>query len=43
MRRFVESNGMEVALSSPDELARFQLAELERWGRIIRTANILPE
>lgn len=43
VKRFVEQNGMEVALSSPEELGRFQQAELDRWGRIIKTANIQPE
>jgi len=43
VKRFVEQNGMEVALSSPEELGRFQQAELDHWGRIIKTANIQPE
>jgi hypothetical protein len=34
---------MEVALSSPDEMNRFQIAEYERWGRIIKAAGIQPE
>jgi len=43
VRRFVADNGMEVTPTSPEELARFQLAELERWGRIIKDAGIQPE
>jgi tripartite-type tricarboxylate transporter receptor subunit TctC len=43
VRRFVEQNGMEVALSTPEELSRFQQAEFDRWGRIIKAANIQPE
>ena len=43
LRQFAEQNGMEVHPTSPDELASFQLAELERWGKIIRDAGILPE
>jgi tripartite-type tricarboxylate transporter receptor subunit TctC len=43
VRQVVEQTGMEVALSSPEELARFQLAELDRWGRIIKTAGIQQE
>lgn len=43
VRKFVEQNGMEVALSSPEELGRYQQAEYERWGRIIKTANIRAE
>ncbi|WP_077000678.1 tripartite tricarboxylate transporter substrate binding protein [Variovorax sp. KK3] len=43
VRRFVADNGMEVTPTSPEELARFQVAELERWGRIIKDAGIQPE
>jgi len=43
VKRFVEQNGMEVALSTPEELASFQQAEFDRWGRIIKAANIQPE
>ena len=43
LRKFAQQNGMDVAVTSPDELASFQLAELERWGRIIRQAGIEPE
>ena len=43
LRQFAEQNGMEVAVTSSEELAQFQLAELDRWGRIIKTAGIEPE
>jgi tripartite-type tricarboxylate transporter receptor subunit TctC len=43
VQRFVAENGMEVTPTSADELARFQLAELDRWGRIIKDAGIQPE
>ena len=43
VKHFVAENGMEVKLSSPDELGKFQVAELERWGKIIKTAGIQPE
>ncbi|WP_454721371.1 MULTISPECIES: Bug family tripartite tricarboxylate transporter substrate binding protein [Cupriavidus] len=43
VHRVVEQTGMEAALSSPEELGRFQLAELSRWGQIIKTAGIQPE
>ncbi|WP_331251525.1 Bug family tripartite tricarboxylate transporter substrate binding protein [Cupriavidus necator] len=43
VRHYVAENGMEVKVSSPDELAKFQAAELERWGKIIKTAGIQPE
>ncbi len=43
LRNFAQQNGMDVAVTSPDELASFQLRELDRWGRIIRQAGIQPE
>ncbi len=43
LRQFAENNGMEVAATSPEELVRFQLAELERWGKTIKAAGIQPE
>ena len=43
VKRFVFQNGMEVFTSSPEELKQFQAAELERWGKIIRTAGIEAE
>jgi tripartite-type tricarboxylate transporter receptor subunit TctC len=43
VRNVAEQAGMEVSLSSPEELGKFQLSELERWGRIIKTAGIVAE
>ncbi|MGY8526325.1 Bug family tripartite tricarboxylate transporter substrate binding protein [Paracidovorax citrulli] len=43
VRQVVEQSGQEIALSSAEELGRFQLAELDRWGKIIRTAGIEQE
>lgn len=43
VQKVAEQAGMEVALSTPDELAQFQLSELDRWGRIIKTAGIVAE
>jgi len=42
-KSFYDSTGTEVVTSSPDELARFQGDESQKWGRIIRAANIQPE
>ena len=39
----IETTGQEAAFMGPEGLARFQLAELERWGKIIRAAGIQPE
>ncbi|WP_159911132.1 tripartite tricarboxylate transporter substrate binding protein [Pantoea sp. 18069] len=38
-----QQSGMETALSTPEEMDRFQIAEYERWGRIIKAAGIQPE
>ena len=43
LRQFAEQNGMETHPTSPEELGAFQLAELERWGKIIKEAGIQPE
>jgi tripartite-type tricarboxylate transporter receptor subunit TctC len=43
VRKFVEQNGMEPFTSTPAELASFQAAEYERWGKVIKTAGIQPE
>jgi len=43
LREFAEQNGMETHPTSPQELASFQLAELDRWGKIIKDAGIQPE
>lgn len=43
VRQVVEQAGMEVELSTPEQLQAFQLSELERWGQIIKTAGIEAE
>ena len=43
VQQVIEKTGQEVAFAPPEELARFQLAELGRWGRIIQAAGIQPE
>ena len=43
VRQAIEKSGQEVSFAPPEELAKFQLAELERWGRIIKAAGIEPE
>jgi tripartite-type tricarboxylate transporter receptor subunit TctC len=42
-RQFYESTGTEPVVSTPEELARFQGEESQKWGRIIKAANIQPE
>jgi tripartite-type tricarboxylate transporter receptor subunit TctC len=42
-RAFYESSGCEAWTSSPEELARFQRDEAQKWGRVIQAAGIEPE
>lgn len=37
-----EQLGMELMVSSPEELRKWTAAEIERWGRVIREHNIKP-
>jgi tripartite-type tricarboxylate transporter receptor subunit TctC len=43
VQQVIEKTGQEAAFMGPEELAKFQLGELERWGKIIRAAGIEPE
>ena len=41
---FYESTGTEAwTTASSDELAQFQAAEAQKWGRVIKSAGIEPE
>jgi tripartite-type tricarboxylate transporter receptor subunit TctC len=40
---FYESSGSQVWTTTPDELAKFQAAETQKWGRVIKAAGIEPE
>ena len=40
---FYESTGTEVFTGSPDELAKFQTGESQKWGRIVKAAGIEAE
>jgi len=42
-KQFYESTGTEPVTSTPEELLKFQLAESQKWGKIIKAANIAPE
>ncbi|MEP7261301.1 MAG: tripartite tricarboxylate transporter substrate binding protein, partial [Usitatibacter sp.] len=42
-KNFYETTGTEVVVSTPDELAKFQGDESQKWGRIIKAAGIQPE
>ncbi len=40
---FYEASGTEVFTTTPEELGKFQAAESQKWGRIIKAAGISPE
>jgi tripartite-type tricarboxylate transporter receptor subunit TctC len=40
---FYEPTGTEVFTTSPEELAKFQAAESQKWGRIVKAAGIEAE
>jgi tripartite-type tricarboxylate transporter receptor subunit TctC len=40
---FFEASGSVAWTTSPAELARFQVAETEKWGRVIKAAGITAE
>ncbi|MEN9891913.1 MAG: hypothetical protein RLY78_2208 [Pseudomonadota bacterium] len=42
-KAFFESGGAEAWAGGPAELAKFQAAETQRWGRMIKAAGIEPE
>jgi tripartite-type tricarboxylate transporter receptor subunit TctC len=39
-KTLAESLGMDLAVSSPEDLQKFLLAEMERWGKVVRENNI---
>ena len=43
VKKFIASNGLDISTTTPEALAKFQAAETEKWGRIIKTAGIQPE
>ena len=41
--KFYESTGVDPAVSTPEDLAKFQHAESQKWGKIVKAAGITPE
>ena len=41
--RFAQTQFAEVVSSSPEELQRFIVSEVARWGKVIRDANFKAE
>jgi tripartite-type tricarboxylate transporter receptor subunit TctC len=42
-RSFYEGTGSDAWTTTPDELVKFQAAESQKWGRVIKAAGIEPE
>ena len=40
---FYSTTGTDLFLSTPAELAKFQAAESQRWGKVVKAAGIEPE
>ncbi|MBI5258004.1 MAG: hypothetical protein HY855_15985 [Burkholderiales bacterium] len=43
VKSFFETGGAEPWTTNPEELAKFQAAETQKWGRVIKAAGIEPE
>jgi tripartite-type tricarboxylate transporter receptor subunit TctC len=42
-KAFYDTTGVDPWTSTADELAKFQLAETQKWGKVIKAAGIEPE
>jgi len=42
-KNFYQTSGIDPFVTTPAELAKFQVAESQKWGRIIKAAGIEPE
>jgi tripartite-type tricarboxylate transporter receptor subunit TctC len=42
-KQFYETAGAEAWTTTPEELAKFQQAETQKWGKVIKAAGIEPE
>jgi tripartite-type tricarboxylate transporter receptor subunit TctC len=42
-KQFFDGAGAEGWTTSPDELAKFQASETQKWGKVIKAAGIEPE
>jgi tripartite-type tricarboxylate transporter receptor subunit TctC len=43
VKGFFSKSGLVPFRASPEEMAKFQAVETEKWGRIIKAAGIQPE
>ncbi|HUN67568.1 MAG TPA: tripartite tricarboxylate transporter substrate-binding protein, partial [Burkholderiales bacterium] len=42
-KTLTETLGMDLAVSSPEDLQKFLLAEMARWGKVVRDNGIKPD
>jgi tripartite-type tricarboxylate transporter receptor subunit TctC len=42
-KQLTESMGMELVVSTPDALQKFLVAEMARWGKVVRAHGIKPD
>ncbi len=42
-KAFFETGGSQPWSTTPDELAKFQAVEAQKWGKVIKAAHIEPE
>jgi tripartite-type tricarboxylate transporter receptor subunit TctC len=42
-KTLTEALGMDLAVSSPEDLQKFLLAEMARWGKVVKDNNIRPD
>jgi len=42
-KTFFDASGSEAWTTTPDELAKFQAGETQKWGKVIKAAGIEPE
>jgi tripartite-type tricarboxylate transporter receptor subunit TctC len=42
-KTLVETLGMDLVVSSPEELQKFTLGEMARWGKVVKDNNIKPD
>ena len=43
MKKQIDADGAVIVRMSPAEFAKFFETELEKWGKVVKEANIKPE
>jgi hypothetical protein len=42
-KTLTETLGMDLVVSTPDAMQKFLLAEMSRWGKVVKDNNIRPD